>query len=658
MGTGISQRRYTGRVAHTILTELVLVMVAAVAAAALLRRLNVPPVVGFIVAGMLIGPGGLGLIRDRQTIELVAEVGVMLLLFTVGLKLRLGDLWKLRTSVFVGGAIQVFVTGGITFVVALSAGRPAAEAAVWGAVVALSSTALVLWLLEGSGDTGTGHGRTMVSVLLFQDLAVVPIMLALPLLAGHAATAGEIAWLLARSAAVILLTMVGARFVFPWITARIVASGSRELFTLTTFLAAVGTALVFDYFGLSMALGAFLAGMVVSESEYVGRMVEDITPLRDVFNSLFFVSLGTLVEPRLWIERPFLSIGLVIGVMFLKAVVAAGVAWPLLRSLSAAGAVGLGLAQIGEFSIVVGAEAARLGLLPPEQGQLFLAIAIPTLVLTPFVMSAGCRYARRRAAETTTSVIPNLSDHVIIVGYGINGRNVARALSLLGVPHVVVDLNPYTVAELQAAGGHALEGDARHREVLEAVGMARARGLVAAVADAASTRNVVANARILNPDAQIIARTRFLREVEPLTTLGATQVIPEEFETSLELTGRVLSLYGAPSHVVQREKAALRKEGYGVLRGVEDHSHPTLDSLCQLAGVSRVAVAAGSMAIGRTLRELNLRHRTGATVLAVERGGKLQVNPPPDLQIEAGDGLLTFADSAALEAMGSILIEG
>jgi CPA2 family monovalent cation:H+ antiporter-2 len=640
---------------HAVLTELVLVMAAAVAAAALLRRFNVPPVVGFILAGILIGPGGLGLIRDRHQIELVAEVGVILLLFTVGIKLRLSDLWKLRSSVFGGGSMQVLLTGGAAFAVAVAGGRPVAEAAVWGGMVALSSTALVLWSLERSGDIGTGPGRTMVSVLLFQDLAVVPIMLALPLLAGHAATVGEVVWLLGRSIAVILLTVLGARFAFPWITARIVASGSRELFTLTTFLVAVGTALVFGHFGLSMALGAFLAGMVVSETEYVGRMLEDITPLRDVFNSLFFVSMGMLVEPRLWVERPLLTIGLIVGVVALKAVVTAGVAWPLLRNPAAAAAVGLGLAQIGEFSIVVGAEAARLGLLPADQRQLFLAIAVPTMVLTPFMIGAGRRIARRGASLNATPPIPQLSDHVIIVGYGINGRNVARALSLLEVPHVVVDLNPHTVDEVRTAGGFALEGDARQAEVLEAVGMGRARGLVAAVADAASTREVVETARSLNPDAQIIARTRYLREVEPLAALGADQVIPEEFETSLELTGRVLGLYGAPPHVVEREKAALRREGYGLLRGDADHGLSTLEALRQLPGVNRVPVPPGSVAAGQTLRELDLRRRTGATVLAVERGGELQVNPSPEFQLEAGDCLLAFADGAALDAMTNVL---
>lgn len=641
---------------HAILSELVVVIGVSVLAAAALRRLHVPPVVGFIVAGILIGPGGFGLVRDRNQIEVVAEIGVVLLLFTVGLKLRLGDLWKLRASVFGGGGAQVLVTWGISSVVAVACGRPAPEAAVWGAMVALSSTALVLWMLEGSGDTGTPHGRTMVSILLFQDLAVVPIMLALPLLAGQAATAGEVIWLLGRSAAVIVLTVVGARVAFPWITARIVAGGSRELFTLTTFLTAVGTALVFGHFGLSMALGAFLAGMVVSESEYVGRMIDDMTPLRDVFNSLFFVSMGMLVEPRIWVDHPWTSIALIVSIIGLKALVAAGVSWLLLRNVAAT-AVGLGLAQIGEFSMVVAAEASRLDLLGPTQHQLFLAVAVPGLILTPFLMRGSCRFVRLRSKPEILGDSPPLSDHVIIVGYGINGRNVAHALKLLAIPHVVLDLNPYTIEEIRAAGGLALEGDARQREVLEVAGMPRARGLVAALPDAVSTREVVVAARALNAQAKIIARTPYLLQVDGLHQIGADEVIPEEFETSLELAGRVLRLYGAPPHVVEREKAALRREGYDLLRGKPDEAHPTLTTLCQLPEVSRLTIPRHSQAVGRTLRDLDLRHRTGALVLAVEREGEVTINPSSDLQLLEGDGLVTFADALALQSLTALLNE-
>ncbi|MDH5670635.1 MAG: cation:proton antiporter [Myxococcales bacterium] len=639
----------------SVLGELVVVIAVAVVSAALLRRLHVPPVVGFILAGVLIGPGGLALIEDRQQIELLAEVGVVLLLFTVGLKLRLADLWVLRRSVFGGGMLQVMLTGGVATAVAITLDRPPAEAVVWGAMVALSSTALVLWLLERSGDTGTAHGRTMISMLLFQDLAVIPIMLALPLLAGHAATPMEITLLLGRSVAVIVMTVVLAAVAFPWITALIVASGSRELFTLTTVLVAMGSALVFGHFGLSMALGAFLAGMVVSESEYVGRMIDHITPLRDVFNSLFFVSMGMLVEPQLWIERPLLPLAALGGVMILKALVAAAAAWPLLRSGPSVVAVGLGLAQIGEFSIVVATEAARLGLLPRPQHELLLAVAVPTLVLTPFIIGAGSRWARQRADAWLSAPAAGLDDHVIIVGYGLNGKNVARALRLLEVPHVVIDLNPQTVADVVEAGDLAVEGDASQKQVLRAAGIDRARGVVVTVSEAVDTRSVVDNARRLGPSTQIIARTRYLREVEPLRELGANEVIPEEFETSLELTARVLAAYGAPPHVVRREKEALRHENYDLLLSASGTAHPTLEALRDLSSLASLPVPAGSAVVGRTLRELDLRRCTGATVVAVERAGELQLNPSPDFRLESRDALVSFANGPALEALESVL---
>lgn len=641
---------------HAILLELVVVMAVAVASAALLRRLQLPPVVGFIIAGTFVGPGGFGLVKDRHQIELVAEVGVMLLLFTVGLKLRLADLWQLRRSVFGGGALQVVVTGGVTLAAALILGRPLPEAVVWGAMVALSSTALVLWLLEASGDTGTRHGRMMISVLLFQDLAVVPVMLALPLLAGHAATATEIGLLLGRSLAVIALTIVGARYAFPFITARIVASGSQELFTLTTVLAAVGTALVFGHFGLSMALGAFLAGMVVSESEYVGRMIDHVTPLRDVFNSLFFVSMGMLVEPRLWMENPLPLAAMLVGVLALKALVAGLVSWLIERNTLTAMAAGLGLSQIGEFSVVVASEAARLGLLPEAQHQLFLAIAVPTVVVTPLLLRMATQRLRDAPAQAPTPMA-GLDEHVIVVGYGINGRSVGRALDLLEVPYVVVDLNAQTITDVVGEGGMALEGDAAEDAVLQSVGIERARAVVATLSSATATRGVVAAARRLNAATHIIARTRYLREVEPLRELGATVVVPEEYETALELTGRVLSLYGAAPHVIAREKDTLRREGYELLRedGVVPAPHPTIETLRQLATIAQAQVGAQSDAAGRSLRELNLRGRTGATVLAIERDGRIDLDPPADYQLQAGDTLVTFANGPALAAVRAML---
>ncbi len=628
---------------HDVLIELAVVMAASVGAAMLLRRLHLPPVVGFLVAGVVVGPGGLGLVADRHVIEGVAEVGVMLLLFTVGLKIKLGELWRMRPLVFGSGTVQILTTGAAAAAFATALGSPPAEAVTWGMIIALSSTALVLWLLEDSGKTSSAHGRAMIGVLLMQDLAVVPIMLALPLLAGQGGNPAEISWFLFRAVGVIALTVVGARVLFPALAARVVAAGSRELFTLTTVLVAVGTALVFGHFGLSMALGAFLAGMVVSESKYVSRMVDEITPLRDVFNSLFFVSLGMLVDPMVWISSPVVSAVLVASIVIGKTALAGAAVWPAVRDVKVAAAAGLGLAQIGEFSLVVAAEAGRLELIDAPANDLFLAIAVPTMILTPGLTALAHRLAGRAGCDVPEV---DLRDHLVIVGYGVNGRNVHQALASLAVPHVLVDLNPHTVRELQEAGEHAVYGNAEQDAVLRAAGVNRARGVIIAIPDAASTREVVATSRRLAPGATIVARTRYVQEVEPLEALGADQVIPEEFETSLELVGRVLEMYGAPPSMILDQKTALRRRHYGVLRSsdVAETSSPNFSELRHHVRLAEVEIASGAPAAGKTLRELDLRRATGATVLAVRRGSGVQANPPADTTLESGDRLVVMAD--------------
>lgn len=628
---------------HEVLIELVVVMGASVLAALLLRRLRLPPVVGFILAGVLVGPNGLSLVTDRHTIEGVAEVGVMLLLFTVGLKLKLGDLWRMRATVFGAGTAQVVMTGVTVTALAAFLGRPPNEAAVWGMVIALSSTALVLWLLEGSGQTSGPQGRGMVGILLLQDLAVVPIMLALPLLAGHQGDAGEVAWFLARAVVVLVLTVAGARIVFPFLAARVVAAGSRELFTLTTVLVAVGTALLFGHFGMSMALGAFFAGIVVSESEFMTRMVQDVTPLRDVFNSVFFVSLGMLVEPGVWIQRPWVTAAMVLAAIGGKALLTGAAMWPLARSPWIAASVGLGLAQVGEFSVVVAAEAGRLGVFPEPSREVFLAVAVPTMLLTPGLTALGQRCASRARVDVTGV---DLDGHLVLVGYGVNGRNVQRALRMLDVPHVVVDLNPHTVHELQESGEEAVYGNAEEESVLRAAGVERARGVIVAIPDAASTREVVAASRRIAPETTIIARTRFVREVEPLESLGAQQVVPEEFETSLELVGRVLEMYGTPQSVILEEKTALRRSHYGALRsGQTGEELPALEQLRAQLRLVEIPVEAGSGADGSTLRELDLRRSTGATILAVRCDQDVRTNPSSDTRLEGGHCLVAVADA-------------
>ncbi len=326
-----------------------------------------------------------------------------------------------------------------------------------------------------------------------------------------------------------------------------------------------------------------------------------------------------------------------------KAALAGAAVWPVVRDIRVATAAGLGLAQIGEFSLVVAAEAGRLELIDAPAYDLFLAIAVPTMILTPGLTALAHRLAGRAGCDAPEV---DLHDHLVIVGYGVNGRNVHQALTTLAVPHVVVDLNPHTVRELQEAGEHAVYGNAEQEAVLRAAGVDRARGVIIAIPDAASTREVVAASRRLAPEATIVARTRYVQEVEPLEELGADQVIPEEFETSLELVGRVLEMYGAPASMILEQKTALRRRHYGVLRSSDEAemSSPTFNELRHHVRLAELEIAPGAPAAGKTLRELDLRRATGATVLAIRRGPEVQSNPSAETTLAPGDRLVVMAD--------------
>jgi CPA2 family monovalent cation:H+ antiporter-2 len=368
--------------------------------------------------------------------------------------------------------------------------------------------------------------------------------------------------------------------------------------------------------------------------------------VRDVLNSLFFVSMGMLLDVAPWRDHPLRTAGLLAAVLVVKGTVAGavGVTGAGRRGLFMAG---LGLAQIGELSFVLAEDAARRGILDAPGFGLFVSIAVPSMILTPPLLALGRRWSGRGPQPAAPDQgVARLVDHVIIAGFGINGRNVSHALRLLDVPHVVVDLNPHTVAEVQAQGGHALYGDARHAGVLDAAGIVHARALVAAIPDAASTREVVATAHKRHPALTILARTRYLREVEPLHGLGASEVIPEELETSIELTGRVLEIYGASRAVVEREKSALRAGHYGALRRRDpEPRHASVRDLLEHSDLAEILVSRGSPGTGCSLRDLGLRERTGASVVAIRRADQLIVNPDPDAWIADGDVLVVFADA-------------
>jgi CPA2 family monovalent cation:H+ antiporter-2 len=573
------------------LADLVIVFAVAAAIVFAFGQFRLPSVVGLLVAGVLVGPYGLSLISDLHVVEVLAEIGVVVLLFTVGLEFSLSRLLVMLPTMARVGLPQIVGTTVLVTAATWWYLGTLPQAVFAGMLVAMSSTAIVLKLLADRGETATPHGRVAIAVLLLQDLVVVAAMLAVPLLAtaagvdppaeaaavshGGGLFANPFASVAAGLALVVAVLAVG-RLVVPRILHEVVRLRNRELFLMTIVLACLGTAAITAQAGLSLALGAFLAGLVLSESEYGHQAFTEVLPFRDTLASLFFVSVGMLLDIRFLADHAALVaatvLAIVVGKAAMTAVPALLAGYPPRTSLLA----GAALAQVGEFSFVLGSRGAQAGLLDRDDYQTFLAAAVLTMAVTPLLAAAlpGWldRLSRSRwcggwlADQTPPTSRQELADHVIIAGFGLNGRNLAAALTECGVPFVVLELNPETVRRERAHGLDIHYGDCTRAAVLEHAGIARARAFVLAISDAASTRRSVRIARELAAGLRIIVRTEYVLEVEELRHLGADEVIPAEFETALALFDRVLAIYDVPAATVDDLTERMRLENYGFLR--------------------------------------------------------------------------------------------
>jgi monovalent cation:H+ antiporter-2, CPA2 family len=575
------------------LADLLVVFAVTAVVVFLFGQARLPSVVGLLVSGVLVGPYGLSLVADVETVQLLAEIGVVVLLFTVGLEFSMSRLVVMLPLMARIGLPQIV---GTTLLVTLATWwylGTAAQAVFAGLLVAMSSTAIVLKLLADRGETGTPHGRIAVAVLLLQDLLVVVAMLAVPLLADAAGTqpgpaapahaAAHSAPLFANPVAgivaglvVVAGVLVAGRRIVPVVLHEVVRQRNRELFLITIVLVCLGTAAITAQVGLSLALGAFLAGLSLAESEYGHQAFTEVLPFRDTLASLFFVSVGMLLDIRFLLANAPLVAATVVAIIIAKMLVTAVPAWlagfPVRTSLLA----GAGIAQVGEFSFVLGSRGAEAGLLDAGDYQTFLAAAVVTMAATPvvtatlpwllerFARTAG--WARRLLEMPIEQEGPALADHVVIAGFGLNGRNLAAALGEFGVPHVILELNPETVRRERLAGRDIRYGDCTRAAVLAHASLERARAYVIAISDPASTRRSVRIAREIAPAVRILVRTEHLAEVDELESLGADDVIPAEFETALALFDRVLGIYDVPEPTIDGLLAKMRLENYGVLR--------------------------------------------------------------------------------------------
>ena len=634
----------------------------------LLRRFKFPSIVGFLVTGILAGPYALGLIKNTHQVEQMAEIGVVLLLFTIGIEFSLKELMRIKHLVLLGGGLQL----GCTILAVTALGTlfhfSVSQSVFFGFLVALSSTAILMKLLIDAGEMDTPQGKTALGILIFQDLCIVPLMLFTPLLGGGGDGLHEIAIILVKAVVVICAAHYGARFVVPWIFEQVVKSRSRELFIMMIIFIGMGTAWLTAQAGLSLALGAFIAGLAISESEYSHQALSDIMPFREAFMSLFFISVGMLLNPAVLINYPLLIASLVAGIILIKTLITTASAMALGLPMRITLIAGLSLAQIGEFSFVLSQAGLKHGLLTTEAYQVFLAASIATMGLTPLCMKLASPLAsyvvgilphawtKGRAIFSGAKKKVAVSDHLIIVGYGVNGKNLARVLKHLKISHVIIETNPFTVSSEKKKGEHIIFGDASKPEVLEHAHIEKARIMVVAISDAAASRRIAALARQLNPSIHVIVRTRYILEVEPLFKLGVNEVIPEEFETSVEILSRVLKRFLVPQDVIDNCILDVRRDGYEMFRSASKrHSHAVgIAGFLSGAEIGNFRVHQGSPLEGGSLREGVLRSRSGATIVAIKRGDEIVPNPDPVWVLEDKDIVLLLGTPQQLAAAGKL----
>lgn len=539
------------------LQDMVIILAAAVAVVAFLRALQVPSIAGFIVAGTVVGPNALGLVKDLHQVEVLAEIGVVLLLFGIGLELSLSRVRRLWRPIVLGGATQVGVTILVVVGISMACGRGLPSGLLLGFIFAVSSTAIVLGGLSSRGELETPHGRLALGILIFQDLCVVPMVLVVPALGNNAGSGKSVLVQLLTAAAVITGVLVAARLVVPRFLEAIARTRKRDLFILAVFLICLGTAWAVSKVGVSLALGAFLAGLVVSGSRYREQAISDLVPLRDILASVFFVSIGMLLDLRSVLDHLLPILGLFAAIILGKFIIIF-VASTIMRLPVRVGILtAASLSQVGEFSFVLLIAATGTGLLEePLRSNLTVAIIL-SMLATPFGLALGPQLAAglsklnpliRLLQVKTTAERPDtdtepLKNHVIIAGYGLTGRNLVRSLKQIGARYIIVDLNTENVREAAGQGEPAFFGDVTSAEVLEHLEIAEAKHLVIAINDPDATARTTRAARLVAPDLRITVRTAFYTDMNRLVDAGATYVVAAEAAAADAMVDRVLKCF-------------------------------------------------------------------------------------------------------------------
>lgn len=629
---------------QVVLWDILVIFAASSLVLLLSIRLKMPPIVGFLITGILIGPSCLGLISESREAKRLADIGMVLLLFTVGMEFSLKKIIQYRKYFFVGGGLQVICTIAAGFVIGVLLGRPVGEAVFLGFLLSLSSTAIVLRILEERGETASPHAKPMLGMLIFQDLAVIPMVVLTPLLGAIAVLpeADLLRTLFFDVIAILFLLIVGYTIV-PKILHAVAKTRSRELFLISILLICFGITYGFWHAGISLSLGAFFAGIVIAESEYRHEAIGSVIPFQDVFISLYFVLIGMLLDVQFLMQHPLLILTATVGVLIVKTLIATAVALGVGVPLRTAVITGLAVSQIGEFTFVLIQEGASSGISTPFHYQLFFAVSLLTMALTPFLFLLAFSLDDaiekipmpdwlRKELKIHETEKEGLQGHIVIVGMGLAGKNLSYAARESSIPYIVLETNPDIVQKEKESGEPVHYGDATNETVLMHAGIKKAKCIAIVVNDPTATIRIVKHARRLNPSIYIIVRASYVHEVSHIYTLGADDVIPDELGSSLEIFGKVLKQFDVDECAIEKCLGNVRYEGYEIMRMIYSRtgifSHIPTVLIKTMTEV--VSVGKRSAAAGKTIKEAALRNLLGVTLLLISREGKIIPNPEPE----------------------------
>lgn len=655
---------------HTTLGFVLILLASAVIVSALFRALRLPSMLGYLLVGILVSPHAFDWIPDSENTRHLAEFGVVFMMFSIGLEFSLPKLKAIRTTVFGFGGAQVIVSILLVMGVAWGVGLPWAAGLALGGALAMSSTAIVSKMLAERLELQSQHGRQMIAVLLFQDLAVVPLLILIPTLAAGSENLWvDLGWASAKAAVVLfVLLFVGQKLMRPWFS-MVAGHKSSELFMLNVLLITLGLAYLTDKAGLSLALGAFLAGMLISETEFRYQVEDDIKPFRDVLLGLFFVTIGMLLD----LHAVWTYLGWVVLVLAAVVLLKATLVWALGRMFGndspVAMRTALGLAQGGEFGFVLLAQAGSLHLVQGAALQIVLAAVVLSMMIAPIVIQYTDAITRRlcggewagRAQELHAIAVKSFAvdAHLIVCGYGRSGQNLARLLESEAIPFIALDVDTTLVKAAAAAGENVVFGDASRREVLKAVGLNRARAMVITFASLPAAMKILGVVQELRPDLPVIVRTVDDTDLSALKQAGAAEVVPEVLEGSLMLASHALLLLGVPLTRVLKKLRGVREQRYGLLRGffrgatdeeieLSDTAQPRLLS---------VLITTQAAAAGKTLAETGTLE-LGIEVIAIRRRNIRGLDPEPETQVLAGDVLVLRGIPENLAAAEIRLLQG